>query len=160
MINIKSVYIIVLISLLSGAVGFFIHPYFVKLSVLEMKGVNVVTFDLAAIFNLKILMAIVFTFIPLFFFSALKVLNTDAKKDKVFVLLSIIIAGIVFWQFKLYSIQERLKELRAQPGGKDVNYVFSQEDLNLEIYLFIGFFVGAMISGIALHQFRKKKLLS
>ncbi len=158
MINIKSVYLIILISLISGVIGFFIHPYFVKLSVLEMKDVRVVSFDIAASFNLKILMGIIFTFIPLFLFSVLKVLNLDGQKDKVFILLSILISGIVFWQFKLYSIQERLKELQAQTAGNDVNYVFSQEDLNLELYLFIGFFVGAMISGIALHQFRKKKL--
>jgi hypothetical protein len=158
MIDIKSVYKIVLISLIFGVVGFFVHPYFVKLSIMEMKDVNVVTIDKEAASNLKILMAIIFTFIPLFFFSAIKVLTIENQRDKIFILLSIIIAGIIFWQFKLYSIQERLLELRAQTKGKIINFVFAQEDLNLEFYLLIGFFVGVIISGIALIQFRKRKI--
>lgn len=157
MLDIKSVYKILLISLVFGLIGYFIHPYFVKLSILEMKDVNVVTINKEAAFNLKILLAIVFVFIPLFYFSTIKLLNIDIQRDKIFISLSILIAGIIFWQFKIYSIQERLKELKAAAGELNINYVFAQEDLNLELYLFVGFFVGAVISGIALFQFRKRK---
>lgn len=156
MLDIKSIYKIVLISLLVGLIGYFIHPYFVKLSVSEIKDVNVVVIDQEAASNLKILMGIIFTFIPLFFFTAVKVLTIENQRQKLFILLSIVLAGIIFWQFKLYSIHERMLELRASTRGKIINYVFAQENLNLEFYLFIGFFVGVMVSGIALHRFRKR----
>ena len=156
MIDLKSVYKIVLISLVFGVIGYFIHPYFVQLSVMEMKDVNVVTIDKEAVSNLNILMGIIFVFIPLFFFTSVKVLTIENPRHKIFVLLSIILAGVIFWQFKLYSIQQRMIELRAETRGRIVNYVFPQEHLNLEFYLFIGFFVGVMISGVAIYRFRKK----
>ncbi len=156
MLDIKSIYKIVLISLIFGVIGYFIHPYFVELSILEMQDVKVIVTDVKTPSNLKILMGIIFTFIPLFFFTAVKVLSIDNQRHKLFILLSIILAGIIFWQFKLYSIHERMLELRASTRGKIINYVFAQEDLNLEFYLFIGFFVGVMIGGIALYRFRKK----
>lgn len=157
MIGIKSVYKIILFTLIFGVIGYFVHPYFVQFSVSEMKDVTVVTINLDAAGSLRILMAIFFTFIPLFYFSAKKMLNIVVKREQIFIALSILISGIIFWQYKIYSIQERLKELKAAPGGKDINYIFAQEDLNLEFYLFIGFFVGVFISGIALVQFRKRK---
>ena len=156
MIDLKSVCKIVLISLVFGVIGYFIHPYFVQLSVMEMKDVNVVTIDKEAVSNLNILMGIIFVFIPLFFFTSVKVLTIENPRHKIFVLLSIILAGVIFWQFKLYSIQQRMIELRAETRGRIVNYVFPQEHLNLEFYLFIGFFVGVMISGVAIYRFRKK----
>lgn len=156
MLDIQSIYKIVLISLIFGVIGYFIHPYFVELSILEMQDVKVIVTDVKTPSNLKILMGIIFTFIPLFFFTAVKVLSIDNQRHKLFILLSIILAGIIFWQFKLYSIHERMLELRASTRGKIINYVFAQEDLNLEFYLFIGFFVGVMIGGIALYRFRKK----
>ena len=156
MIDIKSVYKIVLISLVFGVIGFFIHPYFMKLSVMEMKDVNVVTLEKGSESNLSILMGIIFTFIPLFFFTSVKVLTIENQRHKIFILLSIILAGVIFWQFKLYSIQQHVMNLRAQTRGKIINYVFPQEHLNLEFYLFIGFFVGVMISGVILYRIRKK----
>ena len=156
MIDIKSVYKIVLISLVFGVIGYFIHPYFMKLSVMEMKDVNVVTLEKGSASNLSILMGIIFTFIPLFFFTSVKVLTIENQRHKIFILLSIILAGVIFWQFKLYSIQQHVMNLRAQTRGKIINYVFPQEHLNLEFYLFIGFFVGVMISGVILYRIRKK----
>ena len=156
MIDIKSVYKIVLISLVFGVIGYFIHPYFMKLSVMEMKDVNVVTLEKGSASNLSILMGIIFTFIPLFFFTSVKVLTIENQRHKIFILLSIILAGVIFWQFKLYSIHQHVMNLRAQTRGKIINYVFPQEHLNLEFYLFIGFFVGVMISGVILYRIRKK----
>ncbi len=157
MIDIKSVYKIMVICFVTGLVGFFIHPYFVQLSVSEMKGVSIVTLDTDTAFNLKILMGIICLFIPLFHFTVLKVLNLEKKRDKLFVLISIILSGVIFWQYKLYSIQERFNELRAQTSEIKINYVFAQENLNLEFYLFIGLIVGALIAGLALYRFRSKK---
>ncbi len=158
MIGIKSAYKIILFTLIFGLIGYFIHPYFVQLSVAEMKNVTVVVINQTASLNLRILIAIIFTFIPLFYFAANKLLNIVVKREQIFIALSILISGIIFWQYKIYSIQERLKELKAAPGGKDINYIFAQEDLNLEFYLFIGLFVGVAIGTFGIFQFRKRNV--
>lgn len=133
--------------------GFVIHPYFQALSFSQFKAIHIQALDLGTQFQLRVLFCAAMAFIPILFFAMKKMLRLTTQRQQFFALAAILISGIIFWQFKIYSLNMRYEELMKV---KIMHYYFALEDLRLEMYLLIGFILGAVIGSISLHRSSKR----
>ncbi len=136
-------------SLLLAVAGFLIHPYFQELSFFQMKGVRIQALEMGTQSKIRIIFTVAFAFIPLLFFGMRKMLKLTDNKQKIFAVCAILIAGIIFWQYKINSLNTLYNDLGDM-------YFFALEDLNLELYLLIGLIMGAILGGVALYRFKKR----
>lgn len=139
--------------LLLGIIAYFLHPYFQQWSLFQMKDVKVQSVLLGTAFKLKIMFSVAFAFIPLLFFAVIKLMKITEQRQKIFTVAAIFITGIIFWQVKINSLNLRYEELMQV---KYMKYYFALEDLNLELYLLLGFIIGAVLGAIGLYRFNKR----
>lgn len=141
--------------LVLGVAGFLLHPFFMDFSLFLLKNVRVQAISADTDFRNRILFTISFALIPILFLALRKMAKLSDLKQKVFAIAAILVSGIIFWQFKLNSLNMRYEELSN--GSKSVIYFFALEDLHLELYLVTGFIIGAVIAAIGLYRFKKRQ---
>lgn len=156
MLSLNKIIKISAISLLLALIAFIAHPYFTALSFYQMKEVKIQTTQIGTEYNLRWIFAVVVAFIPLFYFAVEKFLNIEKTKETIFMLSAIVLSGVIFWQYKIISLQKRFEELNNAKSSFPIQYIFARENLNLEVYCFFGLFAGTIIGGIALYRFRKR----
>jgi hypothetical protein len=142
--------------LICGLTGFIIYPFFAKVSLYQLQDVRIQILEINTVNHLRWIFTVVITFIPLLFLTVKKFLQIHQLKQYFFIIASILISGIIFWQYKIVSIQKRFEELNQIKTDYPVQYYFARENLSLEIYLFFGFVIGALIGSIALYRFNKR----
>ena len=129
--------------------GFLIHPFFTQLSFFQLNEVKIYAVETGTTEKLRWIFCIAFSFMPLLFLALQKMLKLTDFKQKIFAVLAIFIAGIIFWQFKINSLKSIYEKL-------DPSHYFALEDLNLELYLLLGFIIGAILGGISLYRYKSR----
>lgn len=142
------------ISIVLALTGFLLHEPFTQLSMYQLQKVQVVTLRMETDFELRLIFALSLGFIPVLYAGMRALLKINQTKQIIFAVSSIFITGIIFWQYKIVSITQRYEELDRVATG--IKYVFARENLNLELYLLLGFILGAVIGSISLYRYKKR----
>lgn len=140
-------------ALLLATAGLLLHPYFQQLSFIQMEEVQVRAIEAGTQSKLSMLFASSLALIPLLFFAMKKMLKLTQPRQYFFAIVAMLVSGVIFWQFKINSLQMRYEELAKMEA---ISYYFALEDLRLELYLLVGLVVGAGIGSIALYRFSQK----
>lgn len=139
-----------------GIVAFFTHELFTSWSCQAMAEVKIQDTQMDLSFKLKLLYTAIWAVVPFFVLAVLLIGKFNEKRHALYIGISTLISGIIFWLFKIYSLNLRYAEIMQVKTPFPVTYYFARADLNLELYVLIGFVVGAILSGIALHRFLKR----
>jgi len=145
------------LSILLVITGFFTWELFFQFSMDQLEGVKIQVTEINSEIRLKWMFSVALGIVPWLCFGVLKTLALKDNKQVFFAAASIVISGIIFWQYKLYSLKTRYEEISSVPSPFPVEYRFALENLNLEVYLFFGFLLGAIIGAIALYRSSKRQ---
>jgi hypothetical protein len=144
-------------SLVLGLVAFFTHSLFTDFSFDALSEVRIQDTQLSLNFRLKLLYTASWAAFPFFVLAVVLLGKFRTRRHVAFISLGTLIAGVIFWFFKIYSLNLRYVEIANVKTPFPMTFYFAREDLNLEIYLLIGFVVGACLSGFALHRYTKRQ---
>lgn len=139
-----------------GTVAFFTHELFTSWSYQAMVDVKIQDTQMDFSFKLKLLYTAIWAVFPFFVLTVLLIGKFNEKRHALFIGISTFISGIIFWVFKIYSLNLRYAEITQVKNPFPITFYFAREDLHLELYVLIGFLVGAILSGITLHRFLKR----
>lgn len=145
------------LSILLAFAGYMFHGAFTDLSFDQLRKVRIQTMEPETGNNLRWIFAVALGSIPLLILAMRKILRLTEVKQTMFSLSAILVSGLIFWQYKVYSLNTRYEELNQVQTGIPMKYYFARENLNLEIYLFLGFVIGAVIGSIGLYRSKNKK---
>lgn len=145
--------IISAVIVMTALIAFIIYPLYNKLNLYELNIEVRSSEEMEQ--KLRLLFTFTLFFIPLIYFALEKFLKLTTKKEKLFVAGSISISGIIFWQIRIYSLNQQFKELQQPYEHVVIHYQFLKENLFLEIFLMTGIIIGAAISLLAIKRFRK-----
>lgn len=148
--------IALVVGLTLGIVAFFTHELFTSWSYQAMADVKIQDTQMDLSFKLKLLYTAIWAVFPFFVLTVLLIGKFNEKRHALFIGISTFISGIIFWGFKIYSLNLRYAEITQVKIPFPITFYFAREDLNLELYVLVGFVVGAILSGIALHRFLKR----
>ncbi len=143
-----------------GLVGFVTHPFFQSFSFSLLKKIEITTTQIGTVFELKILYIAAFVIVPLMVFSIQKLLKLVVITQKVFVIASIFISGIIFWILQISSLNQQYEDMLKVKTPFPMKYTFALESLSLEFNLLVGFIIGAIFAAILLLRFNKKQTVS
>lgn len=141
---------------LLGITAFWAHPAFTSFSFQIMPEVKIQDTDMDLSFNLRLLFTAIWAVFPFFVLTVLLIGKFNEKRHAVYVGISTLISGVIFWLFKIYSLNLRYDEITHVQTPFPVTFYFARADLNLELYLLIDILTGACLSGIALLRFLKR----
>lgn len=148
--------IALVVGLTLGIIAFFTHELFTSWSYQVMADVKIQDTQMGLSFKLKLLYTAVWAVFPFFTLTVLLIGKFNEKRHALFIGISAFISGFIFWGFKIYSLNLRYAEITQIKTPFPITFYFAREDLNLELYILVGFVVGAILSGIALHRFLKR----
>ncbi|MTE25871.1 hypothetical protein [Winogradskyella ouciana] len=153
------VYIILVI--LFAVMGFWFHKGFYELSFSLLKNENVTLINrtTAGQFNSDLIFATSIGLIPLFYLVIEKITNIKFIYKGLIAAAIILITGIVFWRLRIYGLNVQFEELALYDLPDGLIPEFDIVHLKFEIYLFMGFIVGTLIS-ILIFRDHNKPLLN
>ncbi len=140
-----------------GLVGFVSHPFFQSFSFSFLNKIEITTTQMGTQFELKMLYIAAFVLIPLMVFSIQKLLKLETFMQKVFVIASIFISGIIFWILQISSLNQQYQDMLKVKTPFPMKYTFALESLFLEFNLLVGFVIGAIFAAILLFRFNKRQ---
>jgi hypothetical protein len=139
-----------------GLVGFVTHPFFQSFSFSLLNKIEISTTQIGSEFELKMLYIAAFVLIPLMVFAIQKFLKLEIFTQKIFVIASIFISGIIFWILQISSLNQQYQDMLKVKTPFPMKYTFALESLFLEFNLLVGFVIGAIFAAILLYRFNKR----
>lgn len=143
-----------------GLVGFVSHPFFQSFSFSLLNKIEITTTQIGTDFELKMLFIAAFILVPLMVFSIQKLLKLNKISQKIFVIASIFISGIIFWVIQISSLNQQYQDMLNVKTPFPMKYTFALESLFFEFNLLVGFVVGAILAAVLLFRFNKKQNIS
>lgn len=139
-----------------GLVGFVTHPFFQSFSFSLLNKIEITTVEIGTEFELKMLYIVSFVLIPLMVFAIQKFLKLEIFTQKLFLIASIFISGIIFWIIQISSLNQQYADMLKVKTPFPMKYSFALENLFLEFNLLVGFVIGAIFGAISLYRFNKR----
>lgn len=143
-----------------GLVGFVSHPFFQSFSFSLLNKIEITTTQIGTELELKMLYIAAFVLVPLMVFAIQKLLKLNKISQKIFVIASIFISGIIFWVIQISSLNQQYEDMLKVKTPFPMKYTFALESLFFEFNLLVGFVVGAILASVLLFRFNKKQKLS
>jgi uncharacterized membrane protein YcfT len=141
-----------------GLIGFVSHPFFQSFSFSLLDKIEITTTQIGSDFELKVLYIAAFILIPLMVFAIQKLLKLVVFTQKIFVIASIFISGLIFWVIQIGSLNQQYEDMLKVKTPFPMKYTFALESLYFEFNLLIGFIIGAIFSAILLFRFNKRNV--
>jgi hypothetical protein len=134
--------------LLLSIIGFLIRDYFFKLSFSQIanEDTQIVSQNLSGQFYSHILFALSIGIIPLLYLIIKKMTKLNFMKQGLISCGIIIVSGILFWQFRIFQLNSKFQNLSEFDIGNGIQTQMGFDNLNLALYLFIGFIIGTVLS--------------
>lgn len=125
-------------------IGFYLSNYFFELCNIQLNNNNIEAIHLKIAGQLirRLQFALLIGCIPILFFFVNKWAKLNSITQKVAVYLIIVFTGIIFWQYRILN----LTEIINTTPDLGINTSVDIDRLNIEIYLLIGLFLGAILS--------------
>ncbi len=139
-----------------GLVGYVSHPFFQSFSFSLLNKIEITTVQIGTEFELKMLYIGSFVLIPLMVFAIQKFLKLEIFTQKLFLIASIFISGIIFWIIQISSLNQQYADMLKVKTPFPMKYSFALENLFLEFNLLVGFIIGAIFAAISLYRFNKR----
>ena len=139
-----------------GLVGFVSHPFFQSFSFSLLNKIEITTVQIGTEFELKMLYIAAFVLVPLMVFASQKLLKLKVFTQKLFLIISIFISGIIFWIIQISSLNQQYEDMLKVKTPFPIKYTFALENLFLEFNLLVGFTIGAIFASISLYRFNKR----
>jgi hypothetical protein len=143
-----------------GLVGFVSYPFFQSFSFSLLNKIEITTTQIGTDFELKMLYIAAFVLVPLMVFTIHKLLKLSKVSQKIFVIASIFISGIIFWIIQISSLNQQYEDMLKVKTPFPMKYTFALESLYFEFNLLVGFIVGAILAAVLLFRFIKKQNIS
>ncbi|WP_349663435.1 hypothetical protein IZU89_12555 [Cellulophaga lytica] len=67
----------------------------------------------------------------------------------------ILLSGILFWQLKIYLVRDELKKMTNYNLGSEIDISYNIENAKYNLFLLLGFVVGAVVSIIIYKNWNK-----
>lgn len=151
------IYIISIFSLF--IIGFIFWKNFIEFTIsqLESKDIQIVSSSMNDQFYSHLLFSIFIGSIPALFLLVRKSVGLNEIKQYLITLGLIIIGGIILWQFRIIQANNQLQELSAINANSDTKNLAYFDSLTFEIFLFIGFILGTVLSILLYKIFLTRK---
>jgi hypothetical protein len=140
----------------SSLFAYFFYPYFTAISFHQLDKFTIQTTQVETNFQLHTLFVSAFGMIPILVFTVVKFLKVQARIQKIAIVISIFLAGIIFWQFQLYNLQTQFSQFIQSKISVPIKYSFARESLFLEFNFLIGLIIGAILAAILLRIYMRK----
>jgi hypothetical protein len=152
-------YIVISVTLI--VIGFFInHEFFeFSFSLLHTEGITFVNRINAGQSNSSWLLPIFLGTIPWFYALVKKITDIEFFYKGLLTASIIVGLGILFWRLRIFGLNAQFDELSIYNLPKGLNQQLDISILKFEVYLFMGFIVGMLIS-ILIFRDRTKSLLN
>ena len=139
-----------------GLVGVVSYPFFTALSIKMLNKVEIVNAQVDTKFNLQMLYIAAFVLVPLMTFASQKLLKLTSIAQKIFIIVSVFVSGIIFWMLQISSLNQQYQQMLKIKTPFPMKYTFALESLFLEFNLLVGFIVGAIVGTILIYRFNKR----
>jgi len=128
-------------------IGYLIRDHFLILSLEEIKN-SQINFPnkLGGQFRSHILFSMSIGIIPLLYLIVNKLTKINFMKQGLISCGIIIVCGISLWQFRIFQLNNRFQKLSEFDIGNGIQVEMSFGSLDFELYLFIGFIIGTILS--------------
>ncbi|MBN1251005.1 MAG: hypothetical protein JXR51_04815 [Bacteroidales bacterium] len=131
--------------------GFLSYQFFMQISVNQLiaRKIETVFLKLSGQFEQRFMFALIIGIIPVLYLIVKKSTKIKSNFQMLFVYLNIIIFGIIFWQFRIYSV--------IYIASDCINTTLVISRLNLNFWIFIGLIIGTITSIFILIFINKNK---
>jgi len=128
-------------------VGFMTGQKFMDISISELNLNNIILLltTLRGQFKQTLIFTIAIGLIPLLQFISSKIAKVNSIQQRISILMTIIMSGIVFWQFRIFQLNRLFEKYREFNTDKGIENSYFAENLNFGLFLTIGFLIGAVI---------------
>tara|TARA_Y100001934_G_scaffold273034_1_gene362500 strand:- start:20 stop:502 length:483 start_codon:yes stop_codon:yes gene_type:complete len=148
-------------SIILLVVGFLISELFLKfsLSLSNLDNSILAVTGIKDTFKLKIGFGLSLASIPLLIFLVKKIGKTISKSQSVISLVLIILTGVFFWGYRLWTLN-KISEWPINIGGNSKDIQISLAILKLNEFIGFGFLFGAIISGLIFRRKNKNEMVT
>lgn len=128
--------------------GFLTWKYFLSfsLSLIDRKNIVISSRKLGGQFNSNLIFALSFGTIPLLYSIIKKTTKISSIKQSLISLGIILTSGIVLWGIRIWHINYQSTLLSKFMIENEIKIHMEFGDLNFELYLFMGFLIGMILS--------------
>jgi len=128
--------------------GFLIRDYFFDLSISQITNENtqVVSRNISGQFFSHFTFALSIGILPLLYLIIKKVTKLNFINQGLITCGIIIGCGVLLWQLRIFQLNNQAQNLSDLNIGNGIKMQMDYENLNFEIYMFIGFIVGTVLS--------------
>lgn len=136
------------LSLILLILGFLIQDHFLEFSLAQITNgdAQIVSQNINNPFYAHILFALSIGVIPLLYLIITKIRKLNFINRGFISCGIIILCGISLWQVRIFQLSRRLKEISKIGVNNSIQPKLNFDDLNFELYLFVGFLVGTILS--------------
>jgi len=114
--------------------------------------------SMTAQLNQLLIVSLAFGLLPLLYFLTKKLANIESTKQSVIVSLIIILTGITLWQLKLMTVNMYLNSASKSLADKGISNSVDIGQLNLGLYLALGFIFGSILCMLIYRTSNKKNI--
>ena len=130
-------------------VGFLTWNFFLHMSFSQINKQNLdmfVNIGMVRSFKSNLIFAIVIGILPMIYVAINKLTRLKLLHQKLITIGIILSSGIIFWQLRIFQISKKMQQLSNLNLGEGIEHGGNFYYFNFEIYLFIGFLTGRLIS--------------
>jgi hypothetical protein len=134
--------------LILSIIGFLIRDYFFDFSLSQITNENtqIVSRTISGQFYSHILFALSIGIIPLLYLTIKKMTKLNFMNQGLISCGIIIVSGILLWQFRIFQLNNEFQKLSEFDIGNGIQAQMDFNNLNLGLYLLIGFLIGTVLS--------------
>ncbi|MFI2741471.1 hypothetical protein ACG2LH_01915 [Zhouia sp. PK063] len=146
---------LVIIFILSG---FLLHKSFFEFSLALTTEYNIkmITTKMSYLFISQIFFAAVIGILPLLYLCVERLTKIKFLNQGLITCVIIVLCGILFWQLRIYLVGNELKKMTNYNLGNEIDISYDIENAKYNLFLLLGFGVGAVVS-IFIYRNRNKK---
>lgn len=134
--------------------GFWMGDYFINFSIHQISnnGLQVAARRMSSPFFVRTTFALAIAALPLLYL-LFKTITKTHFLNRGFIASCLILGfGIIFWGLRIYQLNYYSKRLKNLDLQNDLIIQVDYENLNFQLYLFIGFFLGTLLSILFLNK--------
>ena len=136
--------------------GFLLWSTFFNSSIQQLDaGSTILNTDPQQIRSGRTILMLALGITPLLYLLSMKIAKSTAIKNSIITIGIILFSGILMWQLRIMVTNSKLNRLTDITGLSDIRAEFQIADLQPELYLLIGFVLGAICSGISQRYLNK-----
>ncbi len=137
--------------------GYLIHDSFFKISLsqLNVGRIQIIMPSISDMFYSKVFFSITLGLLPLLYLSIDEYIKLKTVQ-KLLAFSIIVFSGILFWQFKVFQLNQTFETIISLETQNENLNTFSFKNLNITLYVFLGFILGTLMTFIVFRSYKKR----